>query len=97
MYLSGMGDLSGLMDKIQNVMPADELVPNLTGAFTLRLLYQMFQNFQNMGPLGQVSYPFIDLNLNKFFGCVIMISFRGKSLLARGRFELSTAYSYNMS
>ena len=70
-----MGDLSGLMDKIQNVMPADELVPNLTGAFTLRLLYQMFQNFQNMGPLGQVSYPFIDLILNKDVGCVIVISF----------------------
>jgi len=52
--LLGMGDLSGLMDKIQNVMPDDELVPNLTGAFTLRLLYQMFQNFQNMGPLGQL-------------------------------------------
>ena len=92
MYLSGMGDLSGLMDKIQDVMPADELLPKLTeGAFTLRLLYEMFQNLQNMGPLGQVSYPFIDLNLNKFFGCVIMISFRGNSLLARGRFELSTA------
>ncbi|XP_025808958.1 signal recognition particle 54 kDa protein 2-like [Panicum hallii] len=51
----GMGDLSGLMDKIQDVMPADELVPKLTeGAFTLRLLYEMFQNLQNMGPLGQL-------------------------------------------
>ncbi|RLM93800.1 signal recognition particle 54 kDa protein 2-like [Panicum miliaceum] len=53
--LLGMGDLSGLMDKIQDVMPADELVPKLTeGAFTLRLLYEMFQNLQNMGPLGQL-------------------------------------------
>ncbi|KAG2627068.1 signal recognition particle 54 kDa protein 2-like [Panicum virgatum] len=53
--LLGMGDLSGLMDKIQNVMPADELLPKLTeGAFTLRLLYEMFQNLQNMGSLGQL-------------------------------------------
>ncbi|CAN6327666.1 unnamed protein product [Urochloa humidicola] len=53
--LLGMGDLSGLMDKIQDVMPADQL-PDLVsgGAFTLRLLYQMFQNLQNMGPLGQL-------------------------------------------
>ena len=68
-----MGDLSGLMDKIQDVMPADELLPKLTeGAFTLRLLYEMFQNLQNMGPLGQVSYPFIDLILNKFVCCVVI-------------------------
>ena len=88
-----MGDLSGLMDKIQDVMPADELLPKLTeGAFTLRLLYEMFQNLQNMGPLGQVSYPFIDLILNKFvFFCVIVIRLIVNSLLARGRFELSTA------
>ncbi|KAG2600533.1 signal recognition particle 54 kDa protein 2-like [Panicum virgatum] len=53
--LLGMGDLSGLMDKIQDVMPADEVLPKLTkGAFTLRLLYEMFQNLQNMGPLGQL-------------------------------------------
>ncbi|XP_034585071.1 signal recognition particle subunit SRP54 2 [Setaria viridis] len=55
--LLGMGDLSGLMDKIQDVMPADqlpELVDNLTGGFTLRLLYQMFQNLHSMGPLGQL-------------------------------------------
>ena len=71
--LLGMGDLSGLMDKIQNVMPADELLPKLTeGAFTLRLLYEMFQNLQNMGPLGQVSYPIIDLILNKFVFFVLL-------------------------
>ncbi|PUZ65223.1 hypothetical protein GQ55_3G206500 [Panicum hallii var. hallii] len=40
-----MGDLSGLMDKIQDLTE---------GAFTLRLLYEMFQNLQNMGPLGQL-------------------------------------------
>jgi len=87
-----MGDLSGLMDKIQDVMPADEVLPKLTkGAFTLRLLYEMFQNLQNMGPLGQVSYPIIDLIMNKFVFCVIVIRLIVNSLLASGRFELSTA------
>ncbi|TVU20648.1 hypothetical protein EJB05_36865 [Eragrostis curvula] len=56
--LLGMGDLSGLVNKIKDVMPADqqpELVQKLTaGTFTLRLLYEMFQNLQNMGPLGQL-------------------------------------------
>ncbi|CAL4902345.1 unnamed protein product [Urochloa decumbens] len=52
--LLGMGDLSGLMDKIQDVMPVDQLPDLVSGAFTLRLLYQMFQNLQNMGPLGQL-------------------------------------------
>ncbi|XP_062230392.1 signal recognition particle subunit SRP54 2-like [Phragmites australis] len=56
--LLGMGDLSGLINKIQDVMPADqqpELVQKLTqGTFTLRLLFEMFQNLLNMGPLGQL-------------------------------------------
>lgn len=72
-----MGDLSGLIDKIQDVIPINQqpdILDELTkGAFTLRLLYQMFQNLQNMGPLGQVSYPFF---LNKFIACVLVISFR---------------------
>ncbi|EMS65890.1 Signal recognition particle 54 kDa protein 2 [Triticum urartu] len=56
--LLGMGDLSGLMDKIQDVMPADqqpELLAKLAeGTFTLRLLYEQFQNLLKMGPIGQV-------------------------------------------
>ncbi|KAL6610486.1 hypothetical protein ACP70R_040455 [Stipagrostis hirtigluma subsp. patula] len=56
--LLGMGDLSGLMNKIQDVMPADqqpELLQKLAeGAFTLRLLYEMSQNLLKMGPLGQI-------------------------------------------
>ncbi|KAF8719316.1 hypothetical protein HU200_024015 [Digitaria exilis] len=56
--LLGMGDLSGLIDKIQDVIPINQqpdILDELTkGAFTLRLLYQMFQNLQNMGPLGQL-------------------------------------------
>jgi len=56
--LLGMGDLGGLMDKIQDVMPADqqpELLAKLAeGTFTLRLLYEQFQNLLKMGPIGQV-------------------------------------------
>jgi signal recognition particle GTPase len=75
-----MEDLSGLMNKIKDVIPADqqsELVQKLT-AFTLRLLYEMFQNLQNMGPLEQVKDPFycsMHLNLTKLFACIIVFSF----------------------
>ncbi|RCV43774.1 hypothetical protein SETIT_9G320600v2 [Setaria italica] len=53
--LLGMGDLSGLMDKIQDVVPADDITPDLIGGpFTLKVMYQLFQSIQNMGPLGQL-------------------------------------------
>ncbi|KAL5229733.1 hypothetical protein ABZP36_028509 [Zizania latifolia] len=56
--LLGMGDLSGLMNKIQDVMPAEqqpELLQKLAeGTFTLRILYEQFQNLLKMGPIGQV-------------------------------------------
>uniref|UniRef100_A0ACD5V4A1 Uncharacterized protein n=1 Tax=Avena sativa TaxID=4498 RepID=A0ACD5V4A1_AVESA len=57
-HLLGMGDLSGLIDKIQDVIPADkqpELLAKISeGTFTLRLLYEQFQNLLKMGSLGQV-------------------------------------------
>ena len=60
MYLAGMGDLPGLIDKIQDVIPADqqpEFLAKLSeGTFTLRLLYEQFQNLLKMGSLGQVNY-----------------------------------------
>jgi signal recognition particle subunit SRP54 len=53
-----MGDWSGFMDKIHEVVPMDqqpELLQKLTeGNFTLRIMYEQFQNIQNMGPLSQV-------------------------------------------
>ncbi|WVZ99189.1 hypothetical protein U9M48_044522 [Paspalum notatum var. saurae] len=51
--LLGMGDMDGLVDIIQNAMPIDN-PPEIGGTFTLRLLYEMFQNLQNMGSLGQL-------------------------------------------
>lgn len=56
--LLGMGDLSGFMDKIQEVVPMDqqpELLQKLSeGTFTLRIMYEQFQNLLKMGPIGQV-------------------------------------------
>nr|CAB3478459.1 unnamed protein product [Digitaria exilis] len=56
--LLGMGDWSGFMDKIHEVVPTDqqpELLQKLSeGSFTLRLMYEQFQNILKMGPIGQV-------------------------------------------
>ncbi|CAA6656277.1 unnamed protein product [Spirodela intermedia] len=56
--LLGMGDWSGFMDKIHEVVPTDqqpELLQKLTeGSFTLRIMYEQFQNILKMGPIGQV-------------------------------------------
>ncbi|KAG6425323.1 hypothetical protein SASPL_115751 [Salvia splendens] len=57
--LLGMGDWSGFMDKIQEVVPMDqqpELLQKLSeGNFTLRIMYEQFQNILKMGPIGQKS------------------------------------------
>lgn len=54
-----MGDWSGFMDKIHEVVPVDqqpELLQKLTeGNFTMRIMYEQFQNILKMGPIGQVS------------------------------------------
>jgi len=53
-----MGDWSGFMDKIQEVVPMDqqpELLQKLSeGNFTLRIMYEQFQNILKMGPISQV-------------------------------------------
>ncbi|XP_057422140.1 signal recognition particle subunit SRP54 2-like [Lotus japonicus] len=56
--LLGMEDLSGFMDKIQEVVPMDqrhELLQKLSkGIYTLRIMYKQFQNFLEIGPIDQV-------------------------------------------
>lgn len=56
--LLGMGDWSGFMDKIHDVVPMDqqpELLQKLSeGSFTLRIMYEQFHNILKMGPLNQV-------------------------------------------
>ncbi|OMO55554.1 hypothetical protein COLO4_35925 [Corchorus olitorius] len=56
--LLGMGDLSGFIDKIHEVVPMDqqpELAQKLLeGSFTLRIMYEQFQNILKISPFGQV-------------------------------------------
>ncbi|KAL5722691.1 signal-recognition-particle GTPase [Ranunculus cassubicifolius] len=56
--LLGMGDRSGFMDKIHEVVPMEqqpELLEKLSqGNFTLRIMYEQFQNILKMGPIGQI-------------------------------------------
>ncbi|KAL6176710.1 hypothetical protein ACLB2K_053343 [Fragaria x ananassa] len=54
--LLGMGDWSGFMDKIQEDVPKLDNKPELLqkllqGTFTLRIMYEQFQNLLQMGPL----------------------------------------------
>eukprot|EP00933_Yihiella_yeosuensis_P072076 TRINITY_DN80368_c0_g1_i1.p1 TRINITY_DN80368_c0_g1~~TRINITY_DN80368_c0_g1_i1.p1 ORF type:complete len:519 (+),score=131.99 TRINITY_DN80368_c0_g1_i1:101-1657(+) len=56
--LLGMGDLKGLFQTITEVMPLDkqpELLKKIAkGKFSLRDLYEQFQNLQKMGPMSQL-------------------------------------------
>lgn len=56
----GMGDLSGFIDKIHDIVPANQeadLLQKLSeGTFTLRIMYEQFQNLIQMGPIGQVKF-----------------------------------------
>lgn len=56
--LLGQGDLSGFMNKIHEVVPMDqqpELLNKLQeGTFTLRIMYEQFQNILKMGPMSEV-------------------------------------------
>lgn len=56
--LLGQGDWSGFMGKIKDMIPMEqqpELLQKLQeGHFTLRIMYEQFQNIMKMGPLGQV-------------------------------------------
>ncbi|XP_048568211.1 signal recognition particle 54 kDa protein 2-like isoform X1 [Triticum urartu] len=56
--LLGMGDLPGLMKKARQVVPADQqpdLMKRLMeGNFTLRLMYEQFQNLGKIGSIDQI-------------------------------------------
>jgi len=56
--LLGLGDWSGFMDKITDVIPEDqqpELIEKLTeGTFSMRILYEQYANIMKMGPMGQI-------------------------------------------
>lgn len=55
--LLGLGDIEGLMDKVQELNLEDnkELIDKLKhGQFTLRDMYEQFQNIMKMGPINQI-------------------------------------------
>eukprot|EP00898_Chlorokybus_atmophyticus_P004004 jgi/Chlat1/4604/Chrsp290S04347 len=56
--LLGLGDWRGFMDKIKDVIPEEqqpELLQKLSeGQFSMRIMYEQYQNILKMGPLGQV-------------------------------------------
>lgn len=55
--LLGMGDIEGLLDKVNELKldDNDELIEKLKhGQFTLRAMYEQFQNIMKMGPFSQI-------------------------------------------
>lgn len=55
--LLGMGDIEGLMDKVKELDLDDneELIEKIKhGQFTLRDMYEQFQNIMKMGPFSQI-------------------------------------------
>ncbi|KAI3846087.1 hypothetical protein MKX03_031256 [Papaver bracteatum] len=57
--LLGMGDMSGFMNKIQEVMPTEEEAHELfrkmaEGTFTMGMMKAQYQNLLKMGPLSEV-------------------------------------------
>lgn len=55
--LLGMGDIEGLLDKVNELKldDNDELLEKLKhGQFTLRAMYEQFQNIMKMGPFSQI-------------------------------------------
>ncbi|PFX23134.1 signal recognition particle 54 kDa protein [Stylophora pistillata] len=55
--LLGMGDIEGLIDKVNELKLEDneELIDKLKhGVFSLRDMYEQFQNIMKMGPFGQI-------------------------------------------
>lgn len=55
--LLGMGDIEGLIDKVNelNMDDNEELLEKIKhGQFTLRDMYEQFQNIMKMGPFSQI-------------------------------------------
>ena len=57
--LLGRGDWGGFVDKVKDVLPdegaQEELLAKITkGEFTMRIMYEQFQNIMKMGPMSQV-------------------------------------------
>ena len=61
--LLGLGDIEGLIDKVNEMKLDDneELMEKIKhGQFTLRDMYEQFQNIMNMGPFSQIMVSWKD-------------------------------------
>lgn len=68
-----MGDIEGLIDKVNelNLDDNEELLEKIKhGQFTLRDMYEQFQNIMKMGPFSQI---LVDYKINKLISDVIII------------------------
>lgn len=57
LFLLGLGDIEGLIDKVNELKLDDneELIEKIKhGQFTLRDMYEQFQNIMKMGPFSQI-------------------------------------------
>lgn len=67
--LLGMGDIEGLIDKVNELKLEDneELLEKIKhGQFTLRDMYEQFQNIMKMGPFSQIM---VIILIYKYIAC----------------------------
>lgn len=67
--LLGMGDIEGLIDKVNELKLEDneELLEKIKhGQFTLRDMYEQFQNIMKMGPFSQIMVCAFIINSTTF-------------------------------
>ena len=59
-----MGDIEGLMARVKDLnMDEDKMMDDIKkGRFTLRNMYEQFQNIMKLGPISQVNAPRISSN-----------------------------------
>ena len=59
-----MGDIEGLMARVKDLnMDEDKMMDDIKkGRFTLRNMYEQFQNIMKLGPISQVNAARISLN-----------------------------------
>lgn len=72
-----MGDIEGLLDKVNELKldDNDELLEKLKhGQFTLRAMYEQFQNIMKMGPFSQIMV-FILILLFEYFSFLSVHSY----------------------
>lgn len=76
--LLGMGDIEGLIDKVNELKLEDneELLEKIKhGQFTLRDMYEQFQNIMKMGPFSQIMV--IHIVIATYVSCWVCIFLKG--------------------